>query len=47
MHQQHIEILSRLEAAAGSRRGFITFVSMDITTEENKVTSTQMHPVSG
>jgi len=34
--KKHIEILSRLEAAAGSRRGFITFVSMDITTEENK-----------
>ena len=33
---QHAEILSRLEASAGTRRGKLTFVSMDVTSEDNK-----------
>jgi len=34
--KKHAEILSRLEAAAGTKRGAITFVSMDVTSEDNK-----------
>jgi len=33
---KHTEILSRLEAAAGIRRGKITFVSMDVSQDDNK-----------
>jgi len=33
---KHAEILSRLEAAAGVRRGKITFVSMDVSKDDNK-----------
>jgi len=34
--EKHAAILSRLEAAAGVRRGKITFVSMDVTKDDNK-----------
>jgi hypothetical protein len=34
-------ILSRLEAAAGTRRSKITIVSMDVTKDENKVAHTK------
>jgi len=34
--KKHAEILSRLEASAGTRRGKLTFVSMDVTSEDNK-----------
>jgi hypothetical protein len=44
--RQHTDILARLESAAAGQRGKVTFVSMDVTKDDNKVRARHICPCS-